>query len=238
LSYISRLSCKQISDILNQSHSVRYSRLLNQLTHDNENSSDDRFVERVGTSKADLMVHERQIQKRDTFSICASHPCAGAMLIFSVSFQFFLVRRLFRPLSTEGVRSVFIQSIFEFSNPLEHGTRTSSMPVQIYWHIPYGALSPIPYSTVLSIQISNEVMRILARAFSDENIEQDDIDTIRTCTVKAQMISNHTPWPLGQPFIMNISENIDHIFVVDWLVASTQSVHSSGQGPCPSNKVK
>ena len=30
-------------------------------------------------------------QKSDTFSICACHPCAGAMLIFSVSFQFFLV---------------------------------------------------------------------------------------------------------------------------------------------------
>jgi len=26
--------------------------------------------------------------KSDTFSICACHPCAGAMLIFSVSFQF------------------------------------------------------------------------------------------------------------------------------------------------------
>ena len=27
-------------------------------------------------------------KKYDTFSICACHPCAGAMLIFSVSFQF------------------------------------------------------------------------------------------------------------------------------------------------------
>jgi len=27
-------------------------------------------------------------EKSDTFSICACHPCAGAMLIFSVSFQF------------------------------------------------------------------------------------------------------------------------------------------------------
>ena len=27
-------------------------------------------------------------KKCDTFSICACHPCAGAMLIFSVSFQF------------------------------------------------------------------------------------------------------------------------------------------------------
>ena len=27
-------------------------------------------------------------KKSDTFSICACHPCAGAMLIFSVSFQF------------------------------------------------------------------------------------------------------------------------------------------------------
>ena len=32
--------------------------------------------------------------KSDTFSICACHPCAGAMLIFSVSFQFYRMRRL------------------------------------------------------------------------------------------------------------------------------------------------
>lgn len=31
-------------------------------------------------------------QKSDTFSICACHPCAGAMLIFSVSFQFYRMR--------------------------------------------------------------------------------------------------------------------------------------------------
>ena len=29
-----------------------------------------------------------KVKKSDTFSICACHPCAGAMLIFSVSFQF------------------------------------------------------------------------------------------------------------------------------------------------------
>ena len=29
-----------------------------------------------------------KLKKSDTFSICACHPCAGAMLIFSVSFQF------------------------------------------------------------------------------------------------------------------------------------------------------
>ena len=33
-------------------------------------------------------------KKSDTFSICACHPCAGAMLIFSVSFQFYRMRRL------------------------------------------------------------------------------------------------------------------------------------------------
>jgi len=32
-------------------------------------------------------------KKSDTFSICACHPCAGAMLIFSVSFQFYRMRR-------------------------------------------------------------------------------------------------------------------------------------------------
>ena len=31
---------------------------------------------------------KRDKKKCDTFSICACHPCAGAMLIFSVSFQF------------------------------------------------------------------------------------------------------------------------------------------------------
>ncbi len=31
---------------------------------------------------------KQQQKKCDTFSICACHPCAGAMLIFSVSFQF------------------------------------------------------------------------------------------------------------------------------------------------------
>ena len=31
---------------------------------------------------------QKQKKKSDTFSICACHPCAGAMLIFSVSFQF------------------------------------------------------------------------------------------------------------------------------------------------------
>ena len=35
-----------------------------------------------------LLSHARPRQKSDTFSICACHPCAGAMLIFSVSFQF------------------------------------------------------------------------------------------------------------------------------------------------------
>ena len=30
----------------------------------------------------------RKQNKSDTFTICACHPCAGAMLIFSVSFQF------------------------------------------------------------------------------------------------------------------------------------------------------
>jgi hypothetical protein len=36
---------------------------------------------------------EQTNKKSDTFSICACHPCAGAMLIFSVSFQFYRMRR-------------------------------------------------------------------------------------------------------------------------------------------------
>ena len=35
----------------------------------------------------------RTKKKCDTFSICACHPCAGAMLIFSVSFQFLRMTR-------------------------------------------------------------------------------------------------------------------------------------------------
>ena len=38
--------------------------------------------------------YRQAISKSDTFSICACHPCAGAMLIFSVSFQFYRMRRL------------------------------------------------------------------------------------------------------------------------------------------------
>ena len=38
------------------------------------------------------------------FSICACHPCAGAMLIFSVSFQFYL--SLFFNTARRGPRSV------------------------------------------------------------------------------------------------------------------------------------
>ena len=44
---------------------------------------------RVVLGKIFLQYQNKQIKKKcDTFSICACHPCAGAMLIFSVSFQF------------------------------------------------------------------------------------------------------------------------------------------------------
>ena len=47
----------------------------------------------VGKDRKDLggkIFSKKKIEKKksDTFSICACHPCAGAMLIFSVSFQF------------------------------------------------------------------------------------------------------------------------------------------------------
>ena len=38
---------------------------------------------------------QREKKKCDTFSICACHPCAGAMLIFSVSFQFLRMTRCY-----------------------------------------------------------------------------------------------------------------------------------------------
>ena len=40
-------------------------------------------------------------KKSDTFSICACHPCAGAMLIFSVSFQFYRMRRFLHRSKTQ-----------------------------------------------------------------------------------------------------------------------------------------
>ena len=47
----------------------------------------------VGKDRKDLggknfLKKKKSKKKSDTFSICACHPCAGAMLIFSVSFQF------------------------------------------------------------------------------------------------------------------------------------------------------
>ena len=45
-------------------------------------------------------------KKSDTFSICACHPCAGAMLIFSVSFQFYRMRRVL-PRSKSRRRSAY-----------------------------------------------------------------------------------------------------------------------------------
>jgi hypothetical protein len=46
--------------------------------------------------------HTHTHKKSDTFSICACHPCAGAMLIFSVSFQFYRMRRFLHRSSTHG----------------------------------------------------------------------------------------------------------------------------------------
>ena len=49
----------------------------------------------LASSSADAGQHttDSRIGKTilDQFSICACHPCAGAMLIFSVSFQFYQV---------------------------------------------------------------------------------------------------------------------------------------------------
>jgi len=42
--------------------------------------------EQLYTYKIADLVWEKNL---DHFSICAGHPCAGAMLIFSVSFQFY-----------------------------------------------------------------------------------------------------------------------------------------------------
>ena len=42
----------------------------------------------INTFNASIYFETKTKKKSDTFSICACHPCAGAMLIFSVSFQF------------------------------------------------------------------------------------------------------------------------------------------------------
>ena len=49
---------------------------------------------------------QKKKKKSDTFSICACHPCAGAMLIFSVSFQFYRMRRVL-PRSKSRWRSAY-----------------------------------------------------------------------------------------------------------------------------------
>jgi hypothetical protein len=64
--------------------------------------------------KCDLRGHMCESQKNlDHFSICACHPCAGAMLIFSVSFQFYRMspkRRIGSCGSVYKVRSTLVVS--------------------------------------------------------------------------------------------------------------------------------
>ena len=53
--------------------------------------SDDHYTigpEEMAPRKNPIGIWPFPATKSDTFSICACHPCAGAMLIFSVSFQF------------------------------------------------------------------------------------------------------------------------------------------------------
>jgi len=44
---------------------------------------------RRGREKIEEKKEKKKQKNLDHFSICACHPCAGAMLIFSVSFQFY-----------------------------------------------------------------------------------------------------------------------------------------------------
>ena len=76
------------------------------------------------TSAVVVLVKQKHIQakvKSDTFSICACHPCAGAMLIFSVSFQFFQMPPEGGPTRIRHARSAeweHYQSCVNGSDPL------------------------------------------------------------------------------------------------------------------------
>ena len=50
------------------------------------------WKEREGVARTNITKVMQTCQPLAHFSICACHPCAGAMLIFSVSFQFLLYR--------------------------------------------------------------------------------------------------------------------------------------------------
>ena len=59
----------------------------------NNNNNSDKMGMGMGMGDGDgvgwkLRRKEREAKNHLLFSICACHPCAGAMLIFSVSFQF------------------------------------------------------------------------------------------------------------------------------------------------------
>jgi hypothetical protein len=62
-------------------------------------------------------------KKSDTFSICACHPCAGAMLIFSVSFQFYRMRRvLHRSCTQDDALDPLLEHIALVAQWIEHQT--------------------------------------------------------------------------------------------------------------------
>ena len=57
------------------------------------------------------------------FSICACHPCAGAMLIFSVSFQFFRMIPEGNPIWSVGLCRSFVMGL-EILQVQDLGTRS------------------------------------------------------------------------------------------------------------------
>ena len=68
------------------------------------------------------------------FSICACHPCAGAMLIFSISFQFELMIPEGNPRSRDlGCCSFFVIFMF-FAKPIGP-PRMHSTPLHIHFHL-------------------------------------------------------------------------------------------------------
>ena len=78
---------------MNLQHGKRFTDLENKLTVAGGKDEGEWIVRKFGTDKSTLLfffflVEKYNKQKYGTLHEFACHPCAGAMLIFSVSFQF------------------------------------------------------------------------------------------------------------------------------------------------------
>ena len=76
-------------------------------------------------------------KKSDTFSICACHPCAGAMLIFSVSFQFLRMTPISRSSGYHNILNshIYMWKIFQSA----HATQTTKKKDVKTWLVNHGS---------------------------------------------------------------------------------------------------